>query len=47
MLVTMTAAATAEQRAAAYSINLDCLTKLRGCRDTMEMAPAIWRLSSR
>jgi len=46
-LVTMTAAATAVQRAAAYSINLDCLTKLRGCRHTMEMAPAIWRLYGR
>jgi hypothetical protein len=45
MPVTMTAAATDAQRAAAYSINLDCLTKLRGCHDTREMAPAIWRLS--
>jgi hypothetical protein len=46
MPVTMTTAATAAQRAAAYSLNLDCLTKLRGCRDTREMAPAVWRLSS-
>ena len=45
MLVTMTAAATDAQRAAAYSINLDCLSKLRGCHDTREMAPALWRLS--
>jgi hypothetical protein len=46
MPVSMTAAATDAQRAAAYSINLDCLTKLRGCHDTREIAPAIWRLSS-
>jgi len=43
-LVTMTAAATMEQRAAAYSFNLDCLTMLRGCRDAREIGPAIWRL---
>ncbi len=45
-LVTMTAAATTEQRAAAYSFNLDCLTSLRGCPDAREMAPSVWRLSS-
>jgi hypothetical protein len=45
-VVIMTAAATIEQRTAAYSFNLDCLTNLRGCPDAMEMAPAIWRLGT-
>lgn len=45
VLVTMDARATPPERTAAYSINLDCLTKLRGCRDTREMDPAIWQNS--
>lgn len=44
-IVTMEAAATAAQRSAAYSINLGCLTKVRGCRDAREMAPALWQNS--
>ncbi len=44
-LITMTAAATTAQRTAAYSVNLDCLTRLRGCRDTREMAPTVWQNS--
>ena len=44
-IITMTVAATPSQRMAAYSINLDCLTKLRGCRDTREMAPEVWQNS--
>jgi hypothetical protein len=40
-LVSLTPGATPAQRTAAYSINIGCLTKLRGCRDTREMAPAI------
>lgn len=34
-----------EQRAAAYSLNLNCLTSLQGCRSTREMAPVIWQNS--
>lgn len=41
VILSLTPEATPAQRAAAYSINTGCLTKLRGCRDTREMAPAI------
>lgn len=40
-IVCLTPGSTPAQRTAAYSINIGCLTKLRGCRDTREMAPAI------
>ena len=43
--VAMDAGATPQERTAAYAINLDCLTKLRGCRDTREMAPAMWEIA--
>jgi len=41
VILSLTPEATPAQRTAAYSINIGCLTKLRGCRDTREMAPAI------
>jgi len=44
-IVTLTVSASSAQRTAAYSVNLDCLTKLRGCRDAREMAPATWQNS--
>jgi len=43
VIVSLSPEATPAQRAAAYSISLGCLTKLRGCRDTSEMAPAVPR----
>jgi len=43
--VTMDVRAPADARDAALTFNLDCLTKVRGCRDTEEIAPAIWRNS--
>jgi len=46
-VIVMDTHAPAEARAAAFSLNLDCLTKLRGCQDTREMAPAIWKNSHR
>jgi len=44
-IVTLDVGATTEERGAAFSLNLDCLTKLRGCRDAREMAPALWKNS--
>ncbi len=40
----LTSAATSTERTAAYAVNLDCLARLRGCRDTQEMVPIIWRI---
>lgn len=44
-VITMDAGATSQGRAAAFSVNLDCLSQLRGCRDTRQMAPLIWQNS--
>lgn len=44
-ITTLTGSATPVQRAAAYWINLDCLSKLTGCRDAREMAPGVWQKS--
>jgi len=44
-IIVMDIRAPAEARAAAYSLNLNCLAKLRGCQDAREMAPAIWQNS--
>jgi hypothetical protein len=45
VIVRMDVRAPKAARAAAFSINLDCLTKLRGCHGASEMAPAIWQNS--
>lgn len=42
--VRLTAAATSEQRAAAYDFNLGCLTRLRGCGTIGEVAPRLSQL---
>jgi hypothetical protein len=41
--VLMDAEATAAQREIAFAFNLNCLTKLRGCRDAKEMNPEAWQ----
>jgi hypothetical protein len=44
-IITMDTRASTEARAAAYSLNLNCLTAVGGCRDTKEMVPDLWRNS--
>ena len=44
-ITTLTTSATPVQRAAAYSLDLNCLSKLAGCRDAREMAPGVWQNS--
>jgi RHS repeat-associated protein len=44
-LITMDVRATTAERTAAYAVNLDCLAKLRGCKDTREIVPAMWQNS--
>jgi hypothetical protein len=41
-VVHLTPMASPEQRYSAYSVNVSCLSRLLGCRDARELAPALW-----
>ncbi len=43
----LTSDANGADRAAAFSLNTECLSRLRGCRSLKEMAPELWRISVR
>ena len=43
-IITLTPQASQEDRDRAYSFNLNCLTKIRGCSDASELLPAVWSL---
>jgi hypothetical protein len=34
--------ATPQQRDGAFALNLKCLTRIRGCRDIVDLLPAVW-----
>jgi len=38
--------ATEEQKRAAWSLNLDCVTAFHGCNDISKLLPTIWKLTS-
>lgn len=45
LIVDLTSDAAPAQRAASYALNLECITKLRGCRTIYEMAPQLSRMT--
>ena len=42
-LVEISAKATPEQRDAALALNLECLTRIGGCRDIIDLLPTLWK----
>jgi hypothetical protein len=44
--VTFGQMATQEQRGAAWALNSNCFTALKGCKDISELLPRIWKLTS-
>jgi hypothetical protein len=38
--------AIAEQKRAAWALNLDCVTAFQGCKDISQLLPTVWKLTS-
>jgi hypothetical protein len=45
LMIQLTSASTPAQRHSAYDLNLACLTKLGGCKDSRSFSPELWDLT--